>query len=169
MAGPATPVIAAGGLLARLLSGLLSTGKMAGSAAVGGIAGALPFMFMTGGGEQEGPPTDLVGAEGGMGGGGDIMALLQMLQSQAGGNRSDLKNELARSEGLLSMLDTIDLAGRRASSLGVADDLETIIRGNEDLLGKIAYSEPLSLAQAYAMKGLYAPPMQPEFSFRGLM
>ena len=97
------------------------------------------------------------------------MALLQMLQSQAGSNRSDLKNELARSEGLLSMLDTSDLAGRRASSLGVADDLETIIRGNEDLLGKIAYSEPLSLAQAYAMKGLYAPPMQPEFSFRGLM
>lgn len=164
MAGPATPVIAAGGLLARLLSGLLSTGKMAGSAAVGGLAGALPFMFMTGGGEQEGPPTDLGGE-----GGGDMMALLEMLQQQAGSNRSDLRNELARSEGLLSMLDTSDLAGRRASSLGVADDLETIIRGNEDLLGKIAYSEPLSLAQAYAMKGLYAPPMQPEFSFRGLM
>lgn len=152
--------------MAKLLRGLMSGGKVLGGTMLGGIGGTLPFLLMDmfGNTEQESPPTDL-----GSGDGGDMMALLGMLQQQAGSNRSDLRNELARSEGLLSMLDTSDLAGRRASSLGVADDLETIIRGNEDLLGKIAYSEPLSLAQAYAMKGLYAPPMQPEFSFRGLM
>lgn len=155
--------------MAKLLRGLMTGGKVLGGTMLGGIGGTLPFLLMDmfGNTEQESPPTDL-GGEGG-GGGGDMMALLEMLQQQAGSNRSDLKNELARSEGLLNMLDTSDLAGRRASSLGVADDLETIIRGNEDLLGKIAYSEPLSLAQAYAMKGLYAPPMRPEFSFRGLM
>lgn len=165
----AAPIAAGAGLLARLLGGLISTGKMAGSAAVGGIAGALPFMFMTGGSE-EGPPTDLMGGGGGAGAGGeDIMALLQMLQGQAGGSRNQLKEDLAMSEGMLNMLNRQTLASRRPSTLGVADDLDAIIRGNEDLLGKIAYSEPLSMAQAYAMKGLYVPPPQPEVSFRGIM
>lgn len=161
------PIAAGAGLLARLLGGLVSTGKLAGSAAVGGIAGALPFMFMTGGSE-EGPPIDLVGAGGGVEGE-DIMALLQMLQGQAGGSRNQLKEDLAMSEGMLNMLNRQMLASRRPSTLGVADDLDAIIRGNEDLLGKIAYSEPLSMAQAYAMKGLYVPPPQPEVSFRGIM
>lgn len=162
----AAPV--ATGLIAKLIAGLTSAGKVAGSAAIGGLAGALPFMLLTGDGGQEGPPTDLVGASGGEGGE-DIMSLLQMLQGQAGNNRNQLREDLASTQGMLSMLDRRELMSRAPSSLGVADDLETIIRGNEDLLGKIAYSEPLSMAQAYAMKGLYMPPPQPSFSFRGLL
>lgn len=105
-----------------------------------------PDLFMPSMEDMGLPPT---------GGEGDIMELLAGLQGAAESG-VETRNEEAFTRGLVNMLDRKDMLGARAQMGGTAD-LDELIRGNEQLLGQIAYREPMSLAQAYAMHGLYAP------------
>ena len=59
----------------------------------------------------------------------------------------------------------------RPGTLGLsrASMLEELIRGHEDELSRISYNEPMSLAQAYAMKGLYRDEPQVNLNFGDLL
>lgn len=98
---------------------------------------------------------------------GDIMDLLSGLQGAAESG-VETRNEEARTRGMVNMLDRQDILGSQVRMGGTAD-LDELIRGSEDMLGKIAYREPMSLAQAYAMHGLYAPKEPTRLDFGDIM
>jgi hypothetical protein len=132
--------------------------------------GTLPLLMdmfrgQGGGGEEDmaalmgGPPTG--GGEGGL----DEMLMQAMDQDR----RVQLRGMEAESRGAANMANRRGFSSTPVSNAGFADDLETLIRGHERELGSIAHQEPLSLAQAFAMKGLYRPEEPTRFDFRNLM
>jgi hypothetical protein len=109
-------------------------------------------------------------------GGGEQDDILKMLASMQGGGfgaGSDLGDlrDLATNTG--AQVDTINrraFLGSSPSTMGTGSaGLEELIRGNRELLGQIAYTEPVSLAQAYARHGLYGSPETPSVDFRGII
>jgi hypothetical protein len=159
-AGAAGAAAAKSGIMAGLLKMLLGGGKyMAAS-----TAGALPFILLP----------SLLGGEHGGGGASpqDEEEMLQLLQSMGGQARREAgttRSDMLRTNAMVNMLDRRDAMMSPTSSLGIADDLEQIIRGRESMLSKIAHSEPISLAQAYAARGLFNPVVEQPMSFRGIM
>jgi hypothetical protein len=109
--------------------------------------------------------------EPGMGEEGDILGLLGALQQQAQGGEAETRSEFARTQAGVNMLDRMDMARATPTTLGMgrASALEELIRGQEDELARMSYNEPMSLAQAYAMQGLYRPMEQGRVNFRDLI
>jgi hypothetical protein len=153
----------------RSVKGMRPPSKLAGRGRLAMELGMLGLfaapLFMGGGGGEEAMMQEEAGGEG------DLLALLQNLQGQADTNDAQLRSDTALSSGAVDMLDRRQLVGSLPSALGAGvGDLESIIRGNEQILGQIAHSEPMTLAQAYAMKGLYGAQEEPtRFDFGGLM
>jgi hypothetical protein len=102
----------------------------------------------------------------------DLLALLGAMQGggMGGGSDFDLRELYQRSGSAADLATRRQLISSMPSSLGNRRaDLDEIIRGNRDMLGQIAYSEPMSIAQAYARQGLYGGPQQPQVNFQDLM
>lgn len=98
-------------------------------------------------------------AAGGMGGEGpeDLMQLLSGLEGQVSANKTDLYEDMSAAREAARMMDlqkSMDapLSGRYNPTTA---GLEEIIRGNEELIGRIAHREQPSLAQILAMEGIY--------------
>ena len=154
-----------------------------GKAMLGMNAAFIPIMLaqmgmsMFGGGE--GGEDDLAAmgiSEPGMGGlkmgeEGNILGLLGALQQQAQGSEAETRSEFARTQAGVNMLDRMDMARATPTTLGMgrASALEELIRGQEDELARMSYNEPMTLAQAYAMQGLYRPMEQGRVDFRDLI
>ena len=150
------------GLMKRLVRGAPAAANTALAAAF-----LLPmFGIGTGGGEAE-----MGMGEPGMGEEGDILGLLGALQQQAQGGEAETRSEFARTQAGVNMLDRMDMARATPTTLGMgrAAALEELIRGQEDELARMSYNEPMSLAQAYAMQGLYRPMEQGRVNFRDLI
>jgi hypothetical protein len=120
-----------------------------------------------GGGEEE----QLAMAMQGQGGEGDLLSMLAGLQDQAEGSRSQLRGDVAESSAAVNAMDRMDMLRARPGTLGLsrASMLEELIRGHEDELSRIAYNEPMSVAQAYAMKGLYRDEPQVNLNFGDIL
>lgn len=103
---------------------------------------------------MRGAPGPIGGEVPPQGGGEDLMALLSGLSRQAGGSYEDTRAAVNRSFGALSAQEALDARSGRSNLRGTASDLEQLIRGHENELARIAYSEPMTIAQAYAMQGL---------------
>lgn len=118
-------------------------------------AGALPFILLPellgalhgGGGEME------------MAGDGsspqDLMALLGGLEGQAARGYGDTESDFYQMLGEQQSQRTIDAARSELPMAGVREDLQSLTRGYEDQLAKISYNQPMSLAQAFAMEGIF--------------
>lgn len=102
-------------------------------------------------------------------GGADLMQLLSGLGRQAGGSYDDTRAALNRSMGALMAQGALDARGGRANLRGTAPDLEQLIRGHEDELARIAHSEPMTIAQAYAMHGLMPSRSAGPADFRSML
>jgi hypothetical protein len=124
-------------------------------------------LLMGGGSEEE----QLAMAMQGQGGEGDLLAMLAGLQDQAEGSRSQLRGDVAESSAAVNAMDRMDMLRARPGTLGLsrASMLEELIRGHEDELSRIAYNEPMSVAQAYAMKGLYRDEPQVNLNFGDIL
>ena len=109
---------------------------------------------------------EMAGAAGG--GQEDVLSMLAQLQGMTE-DSGDLRGEEAFARGAASAADRRQIMSTPISGLGYAGGLEELIRGHEEELGRIAHNEPMTLAQAYAMQGLYQPQEQTRFDFRGLM
>lgn len=130
-----------------------------------GTVPMLMDMFRGQGGEGRGEMEDLLGGPPTGGGGLEEMLMQAMDQDR----RGQLRGMEAESRGAANMENRRGYSSTPSSNAGFADDLETLIRGHERELGSIAHQEPLSLAQALAMKGLYRPEEPTRFDFRNLM
>jgi hypothetical protein len=141
--------------MAGFLAGLPALLKMLGTSVVGGAAAtaaSLPIMYaMTPGMEGSGgvggvPPQSDEEA---------MQALMALLQGGGVDSRSmlDLKRELYASQAERRMMDILNMRGP-ASFAGSRPDLEAIIRGNEEMLGKLAYKEPPTPSEIFAKYGL---------------
>lgn len=138
--------------MGAFLTPLLPFLKMLGTSVVGGAAAtaaSLPIMYaMTPGMEGGGgvPPQSDEEA---------MQALMALLQGGEGASRSmsDLKRELYASQAERRMMDILNMRGP-ASFAGSRPDLEAIIRGNEEMLGKLAYKEPPTPSEIFAKYGL---------------
>lgn len=98
----------------------------------------------------------------GMGGGGerDLLALMSALGGQGGGRMSP--EDMKYMQGAQTMQERRNVFGAEPSSLGAGRaDLDAIIQGNQELLGRISHNEPVSFAQAMAQHGLYNAMSQP--------
>lgn len=157
------------GLMKRLIRGAPAAANTALAAAF-----LLP-MFGIGAGGGEGGGETGMGEPGmgglGMGEEGDILGLLGALQQQAQGGEAETRSEFARTQAGVNMLDRMDMARATPTTLGMgrAAALEELIRGQEDELARMSYNEPMTLAQAYAMQGLYRPMEQGRVNFRDLI
>lgn len=149
------PQILALARIPALFKGLPKLIKILGANVVGGAAGtaaSLPIMYaMTPG---------MGGSEGGGGvppqsDGEAMQALMALLQGGEGASRSmpDLKRELYASQAERRMMDILNMRGP-TSFAGSRPDLEAIIRGNEEMLGKLAYKEPPTPSEIFAKYGL---------------
>lgn len=140
-------------------------GRYAGHGLMALFAAPILMDLLGGRGEEAGPMPG-----GAAGGEGDLLALMSALEGQAGRNAIDTRAQERYTSGLTQMLDREQAARAMPSTLGMGlGGLEEIIRGNEEMLGQIAHSEPMSLAQAYAMQGLYRPMEGARVDFRGIM
>lgn len=114
-------------------------------------------------------------AMGGGGEGGDMEALMALLggglEDQASSSAAETRSEYRRMMAQQDMDRRAAMSRAVPSSMGIpeAAGLEEIIRGNEEILSRIAYQEPMTLAQAYAMHGLYSDPEEPNLNLEGLM
>jgi len=130
--------------------------------------GTLPLLMDMFRGGGEGGAAEMEGLLGGppTGEGGLEEMLMQAMDQD---RRGQLRGMEAESRGAANMENRRGYSSTPSSNAGFADDLETLIRGHERELGSIAHQEPLSLAQALAMKGLYRPEEPTRFDFRNLM
>jgi len=126
-------------------------GKMGLAATVG----ALPFILlpellgaMSGGGEE-------MPMEGGGASPQDLMALLGGLEGQASRSYGDTQSDFYQMLGEQQSQRTLDAARSELPMAGVREDLQALTRGYEDQLAKISYNQPMSLAQAFAMEGIF--------------
>jgi hypothetical protein len=102
----------------------------------------------------------------------DMLSMLAAMQGLGGGggDLQDLREMAAGTGGQADMMNRRALIGSFPSSLGTgAAGLEELIRGNRELLGEIAYTEPMSFAQAYARQGLYGSPQTPAVNFEDIL
>jgi hypothetical protein len=119
------------------------------------LAGALPFIVlpellgaMAGGGEE-------MAMEGGGSSPQDMMALLGGLEGQASQSFGDTQSDFYQMLGEQQSQRTLDAARSELPMAGVREDLQALTRGYEDQLAKISYNQPMSLAQAFAMEGIF--------------
>jgi hypothetical protein len=132
--------------------------------------GTLPLLMDMFRGGGEGGAAEMEGLLGGPPTGGGDSGLEEMLiQAMDQDRRGQLRSMEAESRGAANMANRRGFTSTSSSNAGFADDLETLIRGHERELGSMAHQEPLSLAQAFAMKGLYRPEEPTRFDFRNLM
>lgn len=165
----------------KSVMGMRAPGKLrsfGGKALMGMNAAFIPIMLaqmgmsMFGGGEGGGDDLAAMGTGGGpMGQEGEMMGLLSGLMGAADDSYEETEDELARTNSLLRVMDKRDMLLSSPDTLGLgrARGLEELIRGNEDQLARISYNEPMTLAQAYAMQGLYRPRESARLDFRELM
>ena len=119
------------------------------------LAGALPFIVLPellgamAGGEEEMP------MEGGGSSPQDMMALLGGLEGQASQSFGDTQSDFYQMLGEQQSQRTLDAARSELPMAGVREDLQALTRGYEDQLAKISYNQPMSLAQAFAMEGIF--------------
>jgi hypothetical protein len=119
------------------------------------LAGAAPFILLPellgalhgGGGEME------MAGEGGSPQ--DLMALLGGLEGQASRSYGDTQSDFYQMLGEQESQRTLDAARSELPMAGVREDLQALTRGYEDQLAKISYNQPMSLAQAFAMEGIF--------------
>jgi len=130
----------------------------------------IPMLMEMFRGRGEGGAAEMEGLLGGPPTGGGDSGLEEMLiQAMDQDRRGQLRSMEAESRGAANMANRRGFTSTSSSNAGFADDLETLIRGHERELGSMAHQEPLSLAQAFAMKGLYRPEEPTRFDFRNLM
>jgi len=98
----------------------------------------------------------LMAGQGGMGSSPqDLQSLLEGLQQQASGSYADTKEDYYTMRGEKAASDMMDVLSNSPSIQGIRPDLQTLIRGYEDQIGRMSSTEPTSLAQAFAMEGIY--------------
>ena len=118
-------------------------------------AGALPFILLPEllgalhGGEEE------MGMEGGESSPQDLMALMSGLEGQAARGYGDTESDFYQMLGEQQSQRTIDASRSELPMAGMREDLQALTRGYEDQLAKISYNQPMSLAQAFAMEGIF--------------
>jgi hypothetical protein len=116
----------------------------------------LTQMLSGGGGMEEAELQELMRGQGGMGSSPqDLQSLLGGLQQQAGGSYADTKEDYYTMRGERAASDMMDVLSNSPSIQGIRPDLQTLIRGYEDQIGRMSSTEPTSLAQAFAMEGIY--------------
>jgi len=146
---------ASGAAYKSLKPGIGNKMKGFGKIGLAATAGALPFILLP---ELLGA---LHGGGGGMemGGGGaspqDLQSLLGGLQQQAGGSYADTREDYYNMLGSRSAQGMADAYSSDIPTAGIRSDLQTLIRGYEDQIGRMSSTEPTSLAQAFAMEGIY--------------
>jgi len=119
------------------------------------LAGAAPFVVLP----------EILGAlhggggEAGMAGEGgspqDLMALLGGLEGQASHSYEDTKSEFYKMLGEQQSQRAVQASMSQLPMAGMREDLQSLTRGYEDQLAKISYNQPMSLAQAFAMEGIF--------------
>ena len=101
----------------------------------------------------------LMAAQGGMGSSPqDLQSLLGGLQQQAGGSYADTREDYYNMLGSNAARELTDVYNSDIPTAGIRSDLQTLIRGYEDQIGRMSSTEPTSLAQAFAMEGIYPSP-----------
>lgn len=146
---------AGGAAYKSLKPGIGNKMKGFGKMGLAATAGALPFILLPellgalhgGGGEME--------MAGGESSPQDLMALLGGLEGQAGGSYEDTKSDFYKMLGEQQSQRVLDAARSELPMAGVREDLQALTRGYEDQLAKISYNQPVSLAQAFAMEGIF--------------
>ena len=114
---------------------------------------AAPFI---GGGGGEVDMQGLMAGQGDMGSSPqDLQSLLGGLQQQAGGSYADTREDYYNMLGGRSAQGMADAYSSDIPTAGIRSDLQTLIRGYEDQIGRMSSTEPTSLAQAFAMEGIY--------------
>lgn len=120
---------------------------------------AAPFIPGLGGGGGRMDEAELQALMSGQGGAGsspqDLQSLLGGLQQQASGSYGNTKEDYYAMRGRESASDMMDILSNSPSIQGIRPDLQTLIRGYEDQIGRMSSTEPTSLAQAFAMEGIY--------------
>jgi hypothetical protein len=119
------------------------------------LAGAAPFILLPellgalhgGGGEME------MAGEGGSPQ--DLMALLGGLEGQASRSFDDTKSDFYKMLGEQQSQRALEARASQLPMAGMREDLQSLTRGYEDQLAKISYNQPMSLAQAFAMEGIF--------------
>jgi len=120
------------------------------------FAPAISSMLGGGGGMEEAELQALMRGQGGMGSSPqDLQSLLVGLQQQASGSYGDTKEDYYTMRGEKAASDMMDVLSNSPSIQGIRPDLQTLIRGYEDQIGRMSNTEPTSLAQAFAMEGIY--------------
>lgn len=133
--------------------------KMKGFGKVGlaSLVGAAPFIVLPellgamagGGGEAE------MGVVGDGSSPQDLMALLGGLEGQAARGYGDTESDFYQMLGEQQSQRVLDAARSELPMAGVREDLQALTQGYEDQLAKISYNQPVSLAQAFAMEGIF--------------
>lgn len=119
------------------------------------LAGAAPFILLPellgamAGGEEE------MGMEGGGSSPQDLMAMMSGLEGQAARGYGDTESDFYQMLGEQQSQRTIDASRSQLPMAGMREDLQALTRGYEDQLAKISYNQPVSLAQAFAMEGIF--------------
>jgi hypothetical protein len=83
------------------------------------------------------------------------MALLGGLEGQASQSFGDTKSDFYKMLGEQQSQRAIQAGMSQLPMAGVREDLQALTRGYEDQLAKISYNQPMSLAQAFAMEGIF--------------
>lgn len=142
----------------RSVQGMKVPSKWGGRAQTAMNLGFLAMMaapFIGGGGDE----VDMQGLMAGQGGMGsspqDLQSLLGGLQQQASGSYADTREDYYNMLGGRSAQGMADAYSSDIPTAGIRSDLQTLIRGYEDQIGRMSSTEPTSLAQAFAMEGIY--------------
>jgi hypothetical protein len=146
---------AKGEAFAALKPGMSTAMKGWGKMGLASLAGAAPFILLPellgalhgGGGEME------MAGEGGSPQ--DLMALLGGLEGQASQSFGDTKSDFYKMLGEQQSQRALEARASRLPMAGMREDLQALTRGYEDQLAKISYNQPMSLAQAFAMEGIF--------------
>lgn len=146
---------ARGAAYKSLKPGVSTKMKGFGKMGLASLVGAAPFIVLPellgalhgGGGEME------------MAGDGsspqDLMALLGGLEGQAARGYGDTESDFYQMLGEQQSQRAIDASRSELPMAGMREDLQALTRGYEDQLAKISYNQPMSLAQAFAMEGIF--------------
>lgn len=151
----------------RSVQGMRTPSKLGSRLAHGGMWGMnalfiLPMltqMLSGGGGMEEAELQELMRGQGGMGSSPqDLQSLLGGLQQQAGGSYADTREDYYNMLGSNAARELTDVYNSDIPTAGIRSDLQTLIRGYEDQIGRMSSTEPTSLSQAFAMEGIYPSP-----------
>jgi hypothetical protein len=148
----------------RSVQAMRTPSKLAGRAQTAMNLGFLAMMaapFIPGlmGGGDEVDMQALMAGQGGMGSSPqDLQSLLGGLQQQAGGSYADTREDYYNMLGSNAARELTDVYNSDIPTAGIRSDLQTLIRGYEDQIGRMSSTEPTSLSQAFAMEGIYPSP-----------